>query len=199
MPEEAIAARTRFGFHTETHVVGFVGRLHDAMKGCHDFIDVIATLPPDFSGLIVGSGPDEDRLRQQVAAARLNHRVHFAGLLPDPVPAYHAMSVFCFTSRHEPFGLTIAEAMACEVPVVGFECAGGSNELLTNVTGHSIPQRDVSLMAAAVEAAARRDTPWQERILSGRNLIADRHSWDRSALKLAQLYSNILTPTPQDR
>jgi glycosyltransferase involved in cell wall biosynthesis len=164
------------------------------MKGCHDFIDVIATLPPNFSGLVVGSGPDEDSLRQHVAAARLNHRVHFAGLLPDPVPAYHAMSVFCFTSRHEPFGLTIAEAMACEIPVVGFECAGGSNELLTNVTGQIIPQRDVSLMAAAVEAAARGDKSWQQRIVSARNAIADQHSWDRSVLKLAQLYSAMISP-----
>ena len=51
------------------------------MKGCRDFIDVIANLPPNFSGLVVGSGPDEDSLRQQVARAALDHRVHFAGLL----------------------------------------------------------------------------------------------------------------------
>ncbi len=194
-PEEAVAARARFGFGDEMYVIGFVGRLHDVMKGCSEFIDVIAALPANFSGLVVGSGPDEERLRQQVATAGLNHRVHFAGLLPDTLPAYHAMSAFCFTSHFEGFGLTIAEAMACEVPVVGFECPGGSNELLTNLTGQRIPRRDVSSMAAAVEAAARRNNPWQQRITAARSVIANQHSWDRSVLKLAQLYSNIIPST----
>jgi glycosyltransferase involved in cell wall biosynthesis len=197
-PPEAIAARARFGFHSETYVVGYVGRLHDAMKGCCDFIDVIATLPHGFSGLVVGSGPDEDRLRRKVVEAGLSHRVHFAGLLLDPLQAYHAMSAFCFTSRHEPFGLTIAEAMACEVPVVGFECVGGSNEILTNMTGQTIPQRDVSRMAAAVESAVRRDPPWQQRIVAAENVVANQHNWDRSVLRLTQLYSTLASRTIQE-
>ena len=115
-----------FGFDPYDEVVGFVGRLHDEHKGCLDFVDVVGHLPKHYKGLVIGSGPDEAAMRARAEILGLEGRIVFAGLLNQTVDAYHAMSVFCFLSRYEAFGLTIAEAMACEIPVVGFECPGGT-------------------------------------------------------------------------
>ncbi len=97
------------------------------------------------------------------------------------------MDLFCFTSRHEPFGLTILEAMACHVPVVGFRCPGGSGEILSMTTGVVIENRDMHQMAAAVKSAYRQDPSWAERLIAARTLLETRSNWDASAAIVANL------------
>ncbi len=190
--EERARARRRFGLANSAIVVGFVGRLHDAMKGCLDFPALVHRLPGDFVGLVAGSGPDEQRMRAQSKRLGLGHKVIFAGLVEDVHAAYQAMDVFCFLSRHEPFGLTIAEAMACGVPVVGYACPGGSGELLTDETGSVLSNRDLDLLAIEVQAAARRESPWPSRLRSAHRLLGQRHDWDGAAARLAHFYRELL-------
>lgn len=190
--DERARARRRFGLADSVIAVGFVGRLHDAMKGCLDFPALVHRLPADFVGVVAGSGPDEQRMRAQCEHLGLGHRVVFAGLVEDVAAAYQAMDVFCFLSRHEPFGLTIAEAMACGVPVVGFACPGGSGELLTEETGSVLSNRDLDLLAIEVQAAARRESLWPSRLGSAYWLLGQRHDWDSAAARLANLYRELL-------
>ena len=131
-------------------VVGFVGRLHDFMKGCLDFPPLIKGLPDYFIGLVAGQGQDEQPMRASSRQLGCERRLIFAGLVENVSMAYHAMDVFCFLSRHEPFGLTIAEAMACMVPVVGYARPGGSGELLNDETGCVIGGRNLRTMTAEI-------------------------------------------------
>lgn len=59
-------------------------------------------------------------LEQQVCALGLQDQVHFPGhVMEEDRPLwYHAASLFVYPSRYEGFGLPVAEAMACSVPVV---------------------------------------------------------------------------------
>jgi glycosyltransferase involved in cell wall biosynthesis len=188
-------AREILGLPLESPVVGFVGRLHDATKGCTDFLRILAALPQCYVGLVVGSGPDAEALRRQAKVLGLAARVRFAGMLNDTLAAYQCMDVFCFTSHLEGFGLTIAEAMACRVPVVGFSCPGGSGEILTNETGCVIDRRDVVAMANAVEHAARHESPWPTRVIAASEMIERRYRWAASAQALANLYRSLTDST----
>ncbi|MFB1489915.1 MULTISPECIES: glycosyltransferase family 4 protein [unclassified Thiocapsa] len=192
-PTEEIRARARqrFGLKQDAIVVGFVGRLHDAMKGCLDFVELLARLPERYVGLVAGRGPDEETMRRQGRRLGIDHRLVFAGLVEDVAATYQALDVFCFLSRHEPFGLTIAEAMASGVPVVGFACPGGSGELLTNETGHVILNRDLNAMASEVQRAARRSNPWPERISTAAACLEQQHDWDRAAVQLTATYRGL--------
>lgn len=190
--EEKYCARQTLALPQDAPIVGFVGRLHNAMKGADDFLRVIAALPSEFWGLIAGSGPDLENLKHQAQTLKIAERICFAGLLSDPLIAYQAMDVFCLTSRHEPFGLTILEAMACNVPVVGFRCPGGSGEILTPTTGAVIENRDIHQMADAIKSACRQDPPWPERIIAARSALETRYSWEVSAQLLANLYRSLV-------
>lgn len=193
---EMVSSRKRFGLPEKAQVVGFVGRLHNDMKGCDDFLRVLAMLPSNHFGLIAGIGPDERNLRNQAGDLGLKDRVVFTGLLDDTVPAYHAMNAFCFVSRHEPFGLTLAEAMACGLPVVGFSCPGGSGEILTVDTGDVIAGRDLSLMAESLKKACALESPWPSKLQRAQQLLREKFDWDLSTHRLSVLYRELFGDKP---
>src|SRR5207302_3566186 len=71
-----------------------------------------------------GDGPMRKYLHEVAQHEGVADRLHFAGMLDDMRPAYAAMDASLFLSKLEPFGLIIAEAMACRVPVFGLAADG---------------------------------------------------------------------------
>ncbi|MBD0388958.1 MAG: glycosyltransferase family 4 protein [Nostoc sp. C3-bin3] len=189
---ERAIARNQFGLPSDAPVIGFVGRLHCKMKGTDDFLRVIALLPPHFWALVVGSGPDAEALKHLAVTLGIAERVVFAGIVKKPTVAYHSMDVFCLTSHWEPFGLVVAEAMACRVPVVGFACAGGVNELLNRETGCVLPDRDLQAMAQAIIEAIEYPERWLGHQTNAQSRLKQNHDWEKNTSTLAHLYKKLL-------
>lgn len=64
---------------------------------------------------------------------------------------YCASSILLLTSRFEPFGLVIPEAMSCGLPVVAFDCPYGPAAIITNEKdGFLVKNRDVNEFADKV-------------------------------------------------
>ena len=191
--DEKMKARQELNLPLTNLVIGFVGRLDNKMKGGDDFLRVIAQLPSSYNGLVVGKGPDFDNLQTLAKELKISERVYFTGLLPDPKLAYQAMDIFAFTSRFEPFGLTMLEALASHVPIVGFRCPGGSAEILTDETGIVINERDIEAMAEAIQLIGSNPDNVQQKLTQGRHLLKTQFNWNISVEKLIDLYQKILT------
>lgn len=194
---ERANARSQFGLPNDVPVIGFIGRLHCQMKGTDDFLKMMALLPPHFWALVVGSGPDTNYLRHLSQTLGITERVIFAGIVEKPAVAYHSIDVLCLTSHWEPFGLVVAEAMACRVPVASFACAGGVNELLTPETGHVIPNRDLQAMAKAVTEAVEQPERWNQLQTNATSLLKQNHNWEENASSLAFLYKQLVKTITQ--
>jgi glycosyltransferase involved in cell wall biosynthesis len=108
-------------------------------KGHRTFLAALAKLPasPRVRGYIIGgpvyatSGSQVtlDELRQEAESLGLADRIGFTGIVSDSSSAMRALDVVVHASTDpEPFGLVIAEAMACGRPVVT-SAAGGAREL----------------------------------------------------------------------
>lgn len=97
----------------------------------------------------------EHELRAAAAERGLAGRVGFIGFTPDPAPIYRALDVVVHASTQpEPFGLTVAEAMACGRAVV-VSAAGGATELFTeNHDALGTAPGDAVGLAAAVRRLA---------------------------------------------
>lgn len=121
-------ARASLGLPQDVKLLGMVGRVIET-KGFPDLFQIIRKLPDSWQTAVFGDGPDRSPLEQQVQQEGLSDRIHFLGSLDDIRPAYAAIDAFIFISRHEPFGLVIAEAMACRVPVFGLHGLGEYREL----------------------------------------------------------------------
>ncbi|WDF38225.1 glycosyltransferase [Streptomyces sp. T12] len=74
--------------------------------------------------VLVGDGPDADRLRSGAPAS-----VEFAGATSDPAPWYRAADVVVLPSRWEGMALAPLEAMACGRPVVVTDVDGARESL----------------------------------------------------------------------
>jgi glycosyltransferase involved in cell wall biosynthesis len=105
-----------------------------------------AMLDADLPGakLVVGDGPDFDKLRRRYPDA------HFAGYKFGDELARHmaAADVFVFPSRTDTFGLVMLEAMACGTPVAAYPVTGPIDVVDDGVSG--CLDND---LAAAVERA----------------------------------------------
>jgi glycosyltransferase involved in cell wall biosynthesis len=69
--------------------------------------------------VLVGGGPDEAKIRSHVASLGLAERVAFHGKVQDTAPCYRDADVFVIPSNTEQMPLSLLEAMATGMPVVG--------------------------------------------------------------------------------
>jgi glycosyltransferase involved in cell wall biosynthesis len=105
---------------------------------------------PDACLLLVGSGPDAATLAKLAQDSGCGDAVRFIGERENVSECIHAMDVFAFPSIAEGFGLALAEAMACGVPVVA-SAVGGVPEVVTDgVSGLLVPPEDHVALAAAI-------------------------------------------------
>ncbi|MBM3771581.1 MAG: glycosyltransferase family 4 protein [Acidimicrobiia bacterium] len=154
-------------------------------KGHATFIDACAQLMPHLPmyAYIIGaplyttdgSQYSLEELKARARAAGIGSRLTFTGYAPHSEQALRALDIVVHASTDpEPFGLVIAEAMACGRAVIVAD-AGGSREIiepgvdaLTHIPGDATslaarirdliadPARRASLAAAAREAALTR-------------------------------------------
>jgi glycosyltransferase involved in cell wall biosynthesis len=189
------AARTAAGISAGGPVIGSVGSLCKEKGHAHlirAFARVRSRLP-DARLLLVGSGPDALLLARVAAECGCADAVHFAGERADVVECIQAMDVFAFPTLTEGFGLALAEAMACGVPVVA-SAVGGVPELVTDgVSGFLVPPADPSALAAAILRIL--ESPDLANRLSTVTLrnIADNFSVDRMTSQVSDLYIRLIS------
>jgi glycosyltransferase involved in cell wall biosynthesis len=126
----------------------------DKLKGFSRLITIFDGLKhqlPDWDLVIVGDGEDRDMLHAQVAAAKLGDRVFFPGWVADMETTFHSGDLFVFPSVSEGFALVLAEAMACGLPCVSYDCKVGPSEIIRDgIDGILIPVGDEAAFAAAM-------------------------------------------------
>lgn len=102
----------------------FLSRIHEK-KGCDLLLRAyckVAQSRPELD--LVMAGPDESGLRpelESIARAQgLESRVHWPGMLQGDIKwgAFYAADAFVLPSHQENFGIAIAEAIACHLPVL---------------------------------------------------------------------------------
>lgn len=133
--------RAEFGIPDDAIVMGFAGRVH-AGKGVIHLMEAAnqaMAQQPRLHALWVGSGVDEERLKQMAAEKGLADRHHFTGWVNDTQRYNSAFSFLAFPSiKPETFGRVAIEAQASGVPVLGSDIGGVPETMSDGVTGYLI-------------------------------------------------------------
>ena len=134
----------------------------------------------------------EAELRAAAETRGLADRVAFVPFADDPVPVYRALDVMVHASTQpEPFGLTVAEAMACGRAVV-VSAAGGAAELFTDdEDALGAGPGNVDQLAAAVRRLIE-DASLRDRLgAAAQYTAAERFDANRYGPQLCRVYQGI--------
>jgi glycosyltransferase involved in cell wall biosynthesis len=169
----------------------YVGSLIER-KGVRTLVDAVGMLPEgDSPGLvIVGTGPLEGVLREQVRSAGMARSTHFLGQVQsaDLPGLYRLARVFAYPSVGEGFGIPILEALTSGTPVVTstgscFAEAGGEAALYAD-------PGDAEGLSAALCRAFRDEDLRREMIAKG--LAHARHfEAARTSARLMEIYAEL--------
>jgi glycosyltransferase involved in cell wall biosynthesis len=113
---------------------------------------------------ILGSGPEEEALRQLTRRLNLEAAVTFAGHR-NPTQYYESSTLFVLPSRYEGMPNAMLEAAAAGLPIIATPCSNGVSDLLRNAPGtwltSSISANSLAetIIASLTELAHPPDTP----------------------------------------
>jgi glycosyltransferase involved in cell wall biosynthesis len=148
------AARESFKLSMTDRVAAYIGRL-DQFHPKHvewlvDLVHLAKDQIPNLKLLLVGEGPHEPILREQIKFLNLTDRILLTGHR-DPLPGYQAADALLLPSAREGFSLVCAEAMSVGVPCLRTRTSGTSQLIQENVTGRSVPIDRDTFIRAAIE------------------------------------------------
>jgi phosphatidylinositol alpha-1,6-mannosyltransferase len=144
---------------------------------------------PTLRYVIVGEGPDEQRLRALARTEGVEERVIFAGAMRDDVlPAVYAgAALYVGLSRLLPpinvegFGISFVEAAASGVPSVAGDSGGVRSAVLDAETGVLVPPEEPERVADAIRTLMVNE-PLRRRLgAAAREAALQRFNWDRVA------------------
>ena len=175
-------------------VIGALGRLHE-QKAFDTLLRALARLKAAgvaFSVRIAGEGPERAALEALRAALGLEAEVSFVGWVSPVTDFLAGLDLFVMPSHYEPFGLSLAEALAAGVPAVAAGIEGPEEILGGGRFGRLFPNRDEAALAAALRAAM---ADWPETLRMAKAAQAhalSTYSFDAGRLRLASAINDIL-------
>ena len=175
----------------------------DHRKGVDLFIQVAARVKAASTAsrpchfVWIGGGPTAYTTwcRHDLEAAKLHETVHLIGSRESIDGYLAAADAFLMCSREDPFPLVTLAAIAAGVPVVTFEGAGGTSEIIDNEAGVTVPYLDVDSMAKAV-LRLHQEPEWSQALGdAGRARFHTYYTFDVFAQRLVDILQRDLKVT----
>jgi glycosyltransferase involved in cell wall biosynthesis len=174
-----------------------VGRLIEK-KGFGDLIEACAMLRDrgvEYVCRIVGAGPLEGALREQIEGAGLTERVLLEGARTEPevIGYLRRARVFALACARDGEGgsdnlpTVIMEAMAAGLPVVSTRVAGVPEMIDDRVTGRLLEEHDVAGLADALEALLKDPALARKWGVAGRAAVEKKFATERTTSELKRL------------
>jgi len=186
-----IAARHALHLSDEDVVAIYAGRLdwpknEDWMV---DLADAARFKLPKLKVLLVGEGPHDSLLREEIARRNLADRVFLLGHR-DPLACYQAADLLCLPSQREGFSFVCGEAMSVGVPILRTRTAGTMQLVHENETGRSVEIERDAFIGTAIEMLSDRANLRR----MGRNasqLVRTAFTFDRQVEETIDLYRRL--------
>ena len=172
-------ARSAYGFDESDILLIYTGRLGPE-KNLEFLLQAFAGVSQALESvrlLLLGDGPLKDDLRALAQDLQISRYVQFTGLIPyDKLPGYLAMcDAFVTASVTEVHPLSVIEAMAACLPVMGIHSPGVGDTVEDGVTGFlstdDLPAFTAKLTRLCLEKQLRQKMGWAARQASNRYAI----------------------------
>ena len=131
-PEQRAEVRARWGVPADARVLLCVAKLHPRESPWDLLRAFSRRYNPGVWLVLAGDGPERPEIERFVRERGLL-RIVFLGYVPYPdLPAaYAASDLFLHPAREERWGVSVAEALACGLPVIASSRVGAALDLVT--------------------------------------------------------------------
>jgi glycosyltransferase involved in cell wall biosynthesis len=186
--------RRELGLNNGARLIGIVGRIFP-IKNHRLFLDSaaqVASEEPDSRFVIVGDGALRPEMERRARELGIAHKVIFTGWRRDLPRIYADLNALVISSDNEGTPVSVIEAMASGVPVVGTNVGGVSDLITDGKTGYLVPPRDPGELAKAVLRLIRRAETASYMSQTARAMVIQRYTVQRLIFDMEALYRNLL-------
>lgn len=197
---QALRQKFRAAYHIseDETLIGIVGRLSVEknqelfIHAAHDFL----RQEKNVKFVIVGNGPEEDKLKSLVMAYGLKKEIIFTGLIEDIVGVYQGLDIFTLTSNTEGIPLTILEAMASRTVVAATNVGGIPQIVFQRETGVLVEKNDKAGLVKVWQELVEDSNLREKLIKSAYEYVKNEFSQSVMAEKYLDCYRDVLSKFP---
>lgn len=100
--------------------------------------------------VLLGEGKLQVNYKELAVKLGIEDKVHFVGYANNPFAYIRKALFYVLTSKNEGLPVSLLEALACETPLVAYDCLSGPNEIIVpNKNGVLVPNQDKNALIAA--------------------------------------------------
>ncbi len=185
--------KEEFKIDPKAKILLFLGRLSEEKS-----LDFIIKVFPDLLKkqdnivlLIVGDGPDKDKMQDLSSTLLDENKIIFTGAIPySDVPYYYSMAdVFVNASKTETQGLTIMEAMAAKLPIVIYNDENISEHIEDGVSGRLFDNEEDFINKVI---SALNDKKLNEELIDNGCDVVNSLSKENFAINAVQIYEELI-------
>jgi glycosyltransferase involved in cell wall biosynthesis len=163
--------------------------------------DVIAALPalrrrhPGLRYIVVGDGPERERLLELAASLGVAEVVQLRGRLPHgaAVAVARSATLFVLPSVQEAFGVSFVEAMAAGVPAIGSRGEDGPAEIAAAGGGiELVAPRDPAGLADRIDKLLSNPHTLAELGRQARETVRREFTWEQCGRQTIEAYADAL-------
>jgi glycosyltransferase involved in cell wall biosynthesis len=190
-------ARQRRSFRDEDLVLLLVGN-DWRNKGLPTILEAVAALPHLPVRLLVVGNDAVQSFQERAIQLGVQDRCRWEISNPDALDFYATADVYVSPSREDSFGLPVAEAMACGLPVVTSVCAGVADYIHDGVDGFILRDpRDAQTLSQLFDQLYARPE-LRRTVGEAASKTVLEWDWDRNAAALWELFK-VATTRSQPR
>jgi glycosyltransferase involved in cell wall biosynthesis len=189
-----VRRRSEFGLAADGPIIGTVSRLH-RQKGVVHLLRAGPSIFGAFPGsriVVVGDGPQADKMRREARRLRIGERCLFLGAREDARALMTVFDIFVLPSLWEGLPFVLVEAAALGTPIVATSVDGVPEIIEDGQTGLLVPPGDSRTLSEAVIRLLRNQSEADRLAERARILVPPRFPLRRMVEQTQNLYLELL-------
>lgn len=145
--------------------------------------------------VIVGEGAERESLQNLVAELHIQEQVTFEGKLPHEQVAdkINELDVLVNLSEYESFGVSVVEAMACQVPVVVSEAEGLIEVVADQKNGSIVAYNNIEQIVGALERLMLSEKLREVTGMNALERVRRNYNWPQNLDQMIRVYNRMLS------